>query len=228
MASPHVAGVVALYLETHAAATPAQVAQAILAAAIPGKLTSIGADSPNLLLSALVPGNELPNPGSTPTPAPSPSPAPTPSPSPTPSPTPSPIPPPDAPCEDCTLYQGTLSGAGSKQYQPNGKYYYSPSAKTQRAALAGPEDADFDLYLLKWSGRSWTAVTKSDSPSFKEAISYSGTGGYYIWVVRSYRGSGNYQLSISPPLGSGHQEPVPGPRFRFLAPGSWNLFQSSY
>jgi subtilisin family serine protease len=50
MAAPHVTGAVAVYLGTHPTATPAQVANAVLGAATPGTLTSIGAGSPNLLL----------------------------------------------------------------------------------------------------------------------------------------------------------------------------------
>lgn len=50
MASPHVAGVAALYLEANPAATPAEVSRAILGAASSGQLSDIGSGSPNLLL----------------------------------------------------------------------------------------------------------------------------------------------------------------------------------
>lgn len=50
MASPHVAGAVALLLGATPAATPAQVAAALVAKATVGKVTSLGANSPNLLL----------------------------------------------------------------------------------------------------------------------------------------------------------------------------------
>ena len=50
MAAPHVAGVAALYLSTHPDATPPQVAEALLGAATPGKVTDPGAGSPNRLL----------------------------------------------------------------------------------------------------------------------------------------------------------------------------------
>jgi subtilisin family serine protease len=51
MATPHVAGAVALYLATNPTATPAQVADAILAAATPDKITDPGTGSPNKLLN---------------------------------------------------------------------------------------------------------------------------------------------------------------------------------
>jgi subtilisin family serine protease len=50
MAAPHVAGAAALYLETHAAATPAEVTVALVGSATAGQITKIGAGSPNLLL----------------------------------------------------------------------------------------------------------------------------------------------------------------------------------
>jgi subtilisin family serine protease len=58
MASPHVAGAAARYLETNAAATPAQVDAALEAAATAGVVGSEGKNSPDLLLYA--------DPGSTP------------------------------------------------------------------------------------------------------------------------------------------------------------------
>jgi subtilisin family serine protease len=50
MASPHVAGAAALYLQTHPAASPAEVAQAVLTDATVGVLSGVGAGSPNRLL----------------------------------------------------------------------------------------------------------------------------------------------------------------------------------
>ncbi len=52
MASPHVAGAVALYLETHPQALPEQVSAALLAAASPDHVADAGADSPKVLLYA--------------------------------------------------------------------------------------------------------------------------------------------------------------------------------
>jgi subtilisin family serine protease len=50
MASPHVAGVAALYLQSNPGATPAGVASALIAGATTGKVTSAGTGSPNRLL----------------------------------------------------------------------------------------------------------------------------------------------------------------------------------
>ena len=54
MASPHVAGVAAIYLSAHTTATPAQVEAALEGAATPNKVTNPGTGSPNLLLYSLV------------------------------------------------------------------------------------------------------------------------------------------------------------------------------
>jgi len=52
MATPHVAGVAALYLQGHANATPANVASAVTSGATAGKVISAGTGSPNLLLNS--------------------------------------------------------------------------------------------------------------------------------------------------------------------------------
>ncbi|GAB3731473.1 hypothetical protein GCM10028862_11550 [Luteimonas pelagia] len=56
MASPHVAGVAALYLAANPSATPTQVTSAILGGATPNKVTNPGSGSPNLLLNSLFNG----------------------------------------------------------------------------------------------------------------------------------------------------------------------------
>jgi serine protease len=53
MASPHVAGVAALYLATNTTATPAQVTSAIINASTPNKVTGPGTGSPNRMLYSL-------------------------------------------------------------------------------------------------------------------------------------------------------------------------------
>ena len=55
MASPHVAGAAALYLQTNHGASPAQVVQALLAQATTGRVLDPGAGSPNRLLYSLFP-----------------------------------------------------------------------------------------------------------------------------------------------------------------------------
>jgi len=70
MASPHVCGVAALFLETNPGSLPAAVTAAIVTNSTPNKVTNPGTGSPNLLLFSLL--TSLPPPTPTPTPAPGP------------------------------------------------------------------------------------------------------------------------------------------------------------
>eukprot|EP00741_Cyanophora_paradoxa_P025748 tig00000391_g24846.t1 len=113
MACPHVSGVAALYLQRNPAASPAQVLQALLAAAVPNKIAdAMGA--PNLLLSALFPAPPVsprpparrgrasdgrPRAAATPSPLPTPTAAPVVTPAPTPAPTDAPAAPTPAPTD---------------------------------------------------------------------------------------------------------------------------------
>ncbi|MFE5623292.1 S8 family peptidase [Streptomyces virginiae] len=60
MAAPHVAGAAALLLAGGTARTPAQVSEALVRGAVPGRITGLPAGTPNLLLH--VPGNAVPDP----------------------------------------------------------------------------------------------------------------------------------------------------------------------
>ena len=70
MASPHVAGVAALFLETNPTASPATVTAAIINSATLNKVTGAGTGSPNRLLFSLLTGGGGPTPTPTPTPTP--------------------------------------------------------------------------------------------------------------------------------------------------------------
>ena len=62
MATPHVVGVAALYLESNPNASPADVAAAMVAASTPNKVTSAGSGSPNRLLFNDLSGTVTPPP----------------------------------------------------------------------------------------------------------------------------------------------------------------------
>jgi aqualysin 1 len=170
MASPHVAGVAALYLQGNPSASAATVFNAIISTATTGKVTSPGTGSPNRLLYSLLTPPSGGGGGGT------------------------------APCTGCTLYTGTLSGTGAAQYQPNNTYYYSAVSGTHRGYLRGPTSgADFDLYLYKWNGSTWVIVASGESATSNEDIAYSGTAGYYEWKILSYSGSGAYNFYLTKP-----------------------------
>ncbi|WP_436764290.1 S1 family peptidase [Streptosporangium sp. V21-05] len=96
------------------------------------------------------------------------------------------------------VYTGTLS-TGQSAYQPNNLYYRSTVRGPHTACLDGIEGTDFDLYLQKWNGTSWTVVATSDGAGPDERISYTGTAGYYRYRVFSTAGSGPYTLGYRTP-----------------------------
>ncbi|NLT55565.1 MAG: hypothetical protein GXX79_13595 [Actinomycetales bacterium] len=107
---------------------------------------------------------------------------------------------PDTPPTPCGLpeaYTGTLTGRGDGNYQPDGGYYYqSRRQATMTACLSGPDVTDFDLYLSRWTGRSWRTVARSIATGSAESVTYTGGRGYYRWTVRSWYGDGDYTLGL--------------------------------
>lgn len=170
MATPHVAGAAALYLQSNPSATPQAVRDQLVNTSTQGVVVNAGSGSPNRLLYTLG--------GSSP-------------------------PPPPPPPSGCTglnqTFTGTLSGSGDYDIQPNGTYYYSAVSGVHHGCLDGPSGVDFDLYLYKWNGFSWSRVASGTSTAPDEDVSYSGTAGYYYWRIVSYSGSGSYTFGLSHP-----------------------------
>ncbi len=169
MASPHVAGVAALYLQGNPTASNNTVRNAIVDTSTTGRLSSIGSGSPNRLLYSPLSGGGQPPP-----------------------------PPPPPTCSGGT-YTGSLSGTGANAYQPNGSYYQSTISGTHTGGLTGPAGADFDLYFQKWNGFGWSTVASGLGSTSTENVSYNGTAGYYRWRIYSYSGSGSYSLCTTRP-----------------------------
>ena len=171
MATPHVAGAAALFLEANPGASPASVNAAIVDSATSGALSDVGSGSPNLLLYSNLDGSD-----------------------------PEPEPDPDPTCGDLPEgATGTLSGSGDVDYHPAPDGYFYTGAGTHLGCLSGPSSADFDLYLEKWNGWGWSVVAQSISSDSEEEISYSGTSGYYSWRVESWSGSGSYDFGFARP-----------------------------
>jgi subtilisin family serine protease len=101
-------------------------------------------------------------------------------------------------CRHPEFFESWFSDVGQYEYHPNGTYFYAP-AGAQHGCLRGPNDADFDLYLLKWDGSSFAPVAQGVSISSNEDVTYSGTAGYYMWKVTSYFGKGGYTGAIRRP-----------------------------
>ena len=165
MASPHVAGVAALYLQSNTTASPASVHAAIINSATCNKVTSAGTGSPNKLLNNTLSatGNGCTTGGGT-----------------------------------TVTYSGSLSGTGANSYQPSTSGYSSTVSGTHSANLTGT-GSDFDLYLQKLSGSTWSNVASSLGTTSTESVSYNGTAGTYRWRVYSYSGSGTFTLVTTRP-----------------------------
>ena len=95
-------------------------------------------------------------------------------------------------------FTGSLSGKGANQYQPNGTYWQA-GAGLHRGTLSGPAGTDFDLYLYQWKNSQWTQVAAGTGTTSTEVVTFDGAAGYYIWMVKSYNGSGAYDLQLVRP-----------------------------
>ena len=100
---------------------------------------------------------------------------------------------------DCTetTTTGTTS-QGVSVYRPSSSGF-STSGGLITACLTGPSNADFDLYLQRWNGSSWSDVAASESPSSTETISYNAASGTFRLEVYGYSGSGSFTLKYNTP-----------------------------
>ncbi|QXJ24739.1 S1 family peptidase [Actinomadura graeca] len=106
-----------------------------------------------------------------------------------------------SPANPCDGHQTKAAGSltsGTSVYQPDGSYTTTASG-THTACLDGPDGVDFDLYLQKQNGSTWTTVASSTSPNPDESITYNGTAGTYRYRVHSYDGTGEYTLGFTRP-----------------------------
>ncbi|HEV2827499.1 MAG TPA: S8 family peptidase [Pyrinomonadaceae bacterium] len=169
MATPHVAGVAALYLQNNSTASPATVANAIITTSTTNHLTGIGTGSPNrLLYSPLTSGGG----GSGP---------------------------PAACSGGTLYTGSLSGTGDFDYHPNGNYYFSSVSGTHKGCLVGPTSGADFDLYLEKWNGSAWVIVAQSTSATSNETISYTGTSGYYVWQVYSYSGSGSYNLWLLHP-----------------------------
>ncbi len=104
----------------------------------------------------------------------------------------------NGPTDSGTTVTGTLASGASTRLPGGSPGYWTVSTRYNfRFNLTGPASADFDLYLYKLVGSTWTLVAKSEGPTATEAISYVGDAGRYYLRLTSYAGSGAYTLKYS-------------------------------
>ncbi|MFC3832357.1 MULTISPECIES: M14 family zinc carboxypeptidase [Deinococcus] len=93
-----------------------------------------------------------------------------------------------------TTYTGTLARRGNNSYQP-GTAGFTHAGGTITGQLTGPAGTDFDLYLQKLSGSTWSTVAQSTGSTSAENVNHAATSGTYRWRVYAYSGTGSYTLT---------------------------------
>jgi aqualysin 1 len=156
MASPHVAGVAALYLQTHPTASPSEVMNSVVGSATKNILTGLDSDSPNSLLYNIVSYT-----GGDPTPPP---------------PT---EPPPTTGCTG-TTYAGSVTDGGIAYHPVSG---FSGRAGIYSGTMTKTNSGTAKLALERKQGKNWNQVATSNSVGETEIVQYSGSKGNYRWKV---------------------------------------------
>ena len=183
MATPHVAGVAALALEISPNATPEQVKQMIMRAAVPNKVKD-PAGSPNYLLQNSVKAlsDSTPNPRE---------------PEQRPNPT-LPVSPPVLPIDSSGQYIKSSGNVNAPYwvYEPNGGHLYSQYREKQEIWLRAVDpNAVFKLEILKW-GKKWEVVGEAMASSVEDAHLVEVGSGYYLLRVTAVTQGGDYTLWI--------------------------------
>jgi serine protease len=102
----------------------------------------------------------------------------------------------NAPCTNCTLYNGTLATQGSSQYSPT---FTTTATGTHTGWLQGPAGTDFNTLLERWNGSAWIMVASGTTSSNNETVQYYGAAGQYRWRVDAARGTGAWRLYVARP-----------------------------
>jgi subtilisin family serine protease len=166
MASPHVAGVAALYLSANPSATPAQVASAIVAGATPNVISGVTSGTVNLLLNSNIVGSA---------PAPAPAPAPVPPP---PADTTTPPPPAPAPSQPpvvtfsvngCPRAMCTFDGSSSTAGNGIASYAWSFGDGSSTGASGNSMAKVSHKYAAK--GSYSVTLTVTDKAGLKSSVS---------------------------------------------------------
>jgi aminopeptidase S len=105
-------------------------------------------------------------------------------------------PPPPTACSEVTR-TGSLTSGGSS-YQPS-TTGFTAAAGTIKGCLDGPTGTDFDLYLQKLSGSTWSNVAQGITSGPDETVTYTAAAGTYRWRVHAYSGSGSWSLGYDMP-----------------------------
>jgi Zn-dependent metalloprotease len=99
----------------------------------------------------------------------------------------------------CSEFTTTASiSSRTSSYKPSTSGF-TTTGGVINACLTGPSGTDFDLYVQKLSGSTWSDVAKSETASSTETIAYTAGSGTYRIEVYAYSGSGSYTLKYDTP-----------------------------
>jgi subtilisin family serine protease len=180
MASPHVAGAVALLLEQYPNGSVSDITSKLLGVATRGVISSVPSGTPNLMLYT-DPTQQPDDPENPPEDPEDPE-------------------DPDAPAW-CAAQQGCDEDSGS--LTASAYYIQVPSeplavraAKTLRLFVKGSED--IDLYLYKYESSGWKLVSSANGRGTTESMEYNAASGYYAWILmlKTSGTSGSYHYWI--------------------------------
>jgi hypothetical protein len=180
MATPHVAGVMALILGKNPTFTAAQVNSALINGATTNKVKDVKGSVNRLLNVAFLAGGTAATSAATSAATPATS----------------------APATTGTAATtktetGSITTRGTAKFHPGGSFFQTTTAKTLTAQLVGPTNADFDLALQRWVNNAWTIVVNSEGSTSRESISSVQPAGFYSWRVLNFNGAGSYTITFT-------------------------------
>lgn len=105
-------------------------------------------------------------------------------------------PPADGPCATGEVVRTGTIAAGTRRVEPNGRFFRA-GAGTHTACLDGPDGANLDLVLQRWTGFGWRTVARASGSGADERLTFRGGAGAYRYQVLAQRGSGRYTLAFS-------------------------------
>ena len=103
---------------------------------------------------------------------------------------------------DCSTPDMTSTwtlASGDSHAEPNGTYFWSWDPGTFTACLDGPDDAEFDFVMQRYTGQDWQTVATATGSGADKSLSYTGEATVYRLVVTAVSGSGSYSVRLDRP-----------------------------
>lgn len=92
----------------------------------------------------------------------------------------------------------TLAAKAEIFVPSNGGQFNAPAGR-HAACLDGPDGSDFDLYLQRLDGSTWSTVKAATSTSADESLTYDGQAGTFRYRVKAFAGQGEATIGYDTP-----------------------------